>query len=57
MGKLQLGSEASILSGGRVRPSRRTRAKSGDSILIKRVLGLTDAPRMPMGPTPYPTPT
>jgi len=51
MGKLQLGSEAVILRGGAsgqvVAPGN-----SGDSLLIKRILGLIDAPRMPMGAAP-----
>ncbi|HTF70229.1 MAG TPA: c-type cytochrome domain-containing protein, partial [Edaphobacter sp.] len=53
MGKLQLGSEAVILRGGAsgqvVAPGN-----SGDSLLIKRILGLIDAPRMPMGAAPLP---
>jgi hypothetical protein len=53
MGKLQLGSEASILSGGASGPAV-VAGKSSDSLLIKRVLGLTDAPRMPMGADPLP---
>jgi hypothetical protein len=51
MGKLRLNSEADILKGG---ASGRgiVAGKSGDSLLVKRLLGLTDAPRMPMGGSP-----
>ncbi|HEX5483288.1 MAG TPA: PSD1 and planctomycete cytochrome C domain-containing protein [Terriglobia bacterium] len=49
--KLRLDSEASILKGG---VSGRTiiPGDSKDSLLVKRVLGLTDGPRMPMGASP-----
>ena len=50
-GKLHLGSEAEVLQGGASGPAVVV-GKSADSLLIKRVLGLTDAPRMPMGGTP-----
>src|SRR5690349_18509202 len=51
MGKLQLDSEASILKGGASGPAI-VAGKSGDSLLVKRILGLNDAPRMPMGGAP-----
>src|SRR6185312_7622175 len=51
MGKLRLDSEASILKGGASGPAV-VAGKSGDSLLVKRILGLNDAPRMPMGGAP-----
>jgi len=51
MGKLRLDSEASILKGGASGPAV-VAGKSGDSVLVKRILGLNDAPRMPMGGAP-----
>jgi Protein of unknown function (DUF1553)/Protein of unknown function (DUF1549)/Planctomycete cytochrome C len=53
MGKLQLGSETAISTGGASGPAI-TPGKSSDSLLVKRILGLTDAPRMPMGADPLP---
>ena len=51
MGKLRLDSEADILKGGVSGPAV-VAGKSGDSLLVKRILGLNDAPRMPMGGSP-----
>ncbi|MGH9696844.1 MAG: DUF1549 domain-containing protein, partial [Bryobacteraceae bacterium] len=51
MGKLRLDSEAEILKGGASGPAI-VAGKSGDSLLLKRILGLTDAPRMPIGGAP-----
>jgi mono/diheme cytochrome c family protein len=51
MGKLQLGSEAALVRGGSSGPAI-VAGKSADSLLVKRILGLTDAPRMPMGADP-----
>ena len=51
MGKLRLDSEADILKGGASGPAV-VAGKSGDSLLVKRILGLNDAPRMPMGGSP-----
>ncbi len=51
MGKLRLDSEASILRGGVSGPAI-VPGKSGESLLVKRILGLTDGPRMPMGGDP-----
>ena len=48
MGKLRLDSETAILRGGASGPAIVPGA-SGSSLLMKRVLGVTDAPRMPMG--------
>ena len=53
MSQLRLDSEAAILHGGKSGPSI-VPGKSGDSLLIKRILGLTDGPRMPMGGNPLP---
>ncbi len=53
MGKLQLDSEAAILRGGQSGPAIAP-GHSGDSLLIKRLLGATDAPRMPMNAPPLP---
>ena len=51
MGKLRLNSEADILKGGASGPAI-VAGKSADSLLVKRLLGSTDAPRMPMGGAP-----
>ena len=51
MGKLQLGSEAALLRGGSSGPAI-VPGKSADSLLVKRILGMTEAPRMPMGGDP-----
>jgi mono/diheme cytochrome c family protein len=51
MGKLQLGSPAGLLRGGSSGPAI-VAAHSADSLLVKRILGLTDAQRMPMGGDP-----
>jgi mono/diheme cytochrome c family protein len=51
MGKLQLGSEAAIVRGGSSGPAI-VAGKSSESLLVKRILGTTDAPRMPMGGDP-----
>lgn len=51
MGKLRLDSEAAILRGGVSGPVV-IGGESGDSLLIKRIMGLTDAPRMPMAGDP-----
>jgi hypothetical protein len=53
MGKLQLGSAAALLRGGSSGPAI-VPGKSADSLLVKRLLGLTEAPRMPMGGNPLP---
>lgn len=50
-GKLRLDSEAAILRGGASGPSILP-GHSGDSLLVKRILGVTDAPRMPLGGQP-----
>src|SRR5690242_1101814 len=50
-GKLRLNSEADILRGGASGPAV-VPGHSGDSLLVKRILGLTDAPRMPLGGQP-----
>ncbi len=46
--KLRLDSESAVLAGGVSGPVI-VSGKSGDSLLVKRILGSTDAPRMPMG--------
>jgi hypothetical protein len=51
MGKLRLDSEAGLLQGGQSGPVV-IAGRSSDSLLIKRLLGTTDAPRMPMGGHP-----
>ncbi|MBV8071693.1 MAG: DUF1553 domain-containing protein [Acidobacteriaceae bacterium] len=51
MGKLRLDSEAGILRGGASGPAILP-GKSAGSLLVKRILGLTDAPRMPMSGDP-----
>src|SRR5438309_1173008 len=48
MGKLRLDSEAALLHGGASGPAI-VPGHSSDSLLVKRLLGLTDGPRMPMG--------
>ena len=51
MGKLRLDSEAAILRGG-VSGSAIVPGKGAASLLVKRILGLTDGPRMPMNGEP-----
>ncbi len=51
MGKLQLGSAAALVRGGSSGPAI-VPGKSAESLLVKRILGLTEAPRMPMGGNP-----
>jgi mono/diheme cytochrome c family protein len=51
MSKLRLDSESALLRGG-ASGAAVVKGKSGDSLLVKRILGLTDAPRMPMGAQP-----
>jgi len=51
MGKLQLASPAALLRGGSSGPAV-VPGHSAESLLVKRLLGLTDAPRMPMGANP-----
>ena len=46
--KLRLDSEAAVLAGGLSGPAI-VPGKSGSSLLVQRILGTTDAPRMPMG--------
>ncbi|HXR78805.1 MAG TPA: PSD1 and planctomycete cytochrome C domain-containing protein [Bryobacteraceae bacterium] len=53
MARLRLDSEGSVLQGGASGPAI-VPGKSGASLLIKRILGTTDAPRMPMGAQPLP---
>ena len=53
-GKLRLDSEAGILKGGGSGPVI-VPGHSGDSSLVKRISGLGDAPRMPMGGDPLPS--
>ena len=50
---LRLDSEAGVLKGG-VSGRAIVPGHSGDSLLVKRLLGATDAPRMPMGAGPLP---
>ncbi|HEY7305393.1 MAG TPA: PSD1 and planctomycete cytochrome C domain-containing protein [Bryobacteraceae bacterium] len=52
-GRLRLDSEAAILRGGASGPAVVPR-NTGASLLIKRVLGLTEGPRMPMNSDPLP---
>ncbi len=54
LGKLRLDSEAAVLRGGASGPAIAP-GHSGESLLVKRLLGLTDAPRMPMGGQPLST--
>lgn len=51
MGKLRLDSEAEVLRGGVSGPAI-SPGHSAGSLLVKRLLGLTDGPRMPMGGQP-----
>jgi hypothetical protein len=51
---LRLDSEAAILKGG-VSGGAIVPGHSDDSLLVKRLLGATGAPRMPMGADPLPT--
>jgi hypothetical protein len=51
MGKLRLDSEATVLAGGESGPAVIS-GKSSESLLIKRILGLGSAPRMPLGGEP-----
>ena len=53
MGQLQLDSEGAILRGGVSGPAI-VPGNSASSLLVKRILGLGDAPRMPMGGDPLP---
>ena len=51
MGRLRLVEEADLLRGGASGPAI-VPGHSGDSLLVKRLLGLNDLPRMPMGGAP-----
>ncbi len=51
--RLRLDSEAAILAGGVSGPSISPGHSQG-SLLVKRILGLTEAPRMPLGGDPLP---
>ena len=51
--RLRLDSEAGILKGG-VSGRSIVPGHSSDSLLVKRLMGLADAPRMPMGGDPLP---
>ena len=51
MGKLSLDSEATVLRGGTSGPGI-IEGRSGDSLLVKRLLGTDGALRMPMGKSP-----
>ncbi|HSM79858.1 MAG TPA: DUF1549 domain-containing protein, partial [Bryobacteraceae bacterium] len=53
MGKLTLATEADVLRGGSSGPAI-VPGKSSESLLIKRLLGLDDMTRMPMGGDPLP---
>jgi cytochrome c553 len=53
MGKLKLESEAEIMKGGASGPAI-VPGNSAGSLLVKRLLGATDAPRMPLGADPLP---
>ena len=53
MGKLRLDSQGAILRGGVSGPAV-VPGKSAESLLVKRILGLTDGPQMPMGGDPLP---
>ena len=53
MGKLKLEWEAEILKGG-VSGAAIVPGNSAGSLLVKRLLGATDAPRMPLGADPLP---
>jgi len=50
-GKLRVDSVSALLRGGASGPSI-VPGKSGQSLLLKRILGTTDAPRMPVGTRP-----
>ena len=52
--KLRLDSEVGVLKGG-VSGAAIVPGHSGDSLLVKRLLGATDAPRMPFGGDPLPS--
>ena len=52
--QLRLDSEAAVLRGGAHGPAI-VPGKSSESLLLQRILGLTDAPRMPMGMAPLPS--
>src|SRR5271169_334962 len=52
--KLRLDSEAGVMRGG-VSGKAVIPGNSSDSLLVKRLLGLTDAPRMPFGMEPLPS--
>src|SRR6266481_3322392 len=52
-GKLRLDTQAAVLQGG-VSGRVIIPGNSRDSLLVKRLLGLTDAPRMPFGAAPLP---
>jgi mono/diheme cytochrome c family protein len=54
MGKLRLDSEAAVLRGGVSGPAI-SPGHSADSLLVKRLSGQTDGPRMPMGAEPLST--
>lgn len=51
MGRLKLDSEAAVLRGGQSGPAI-VAGHGADSLLVKRLLGVGDAPRMPMGRNP-----
>jgi hypothetical protein len=53
MGKLKLESQAEILKGGVSGPAI-VPGNSTGSLLVKRILGTADAPRMPLGADPLP---
>jgi len=53
--KLRLDSEAAVVQGG-LSGSAIIPGNSKDSLLLKRLMGLTDAPRMPLGADPLPSP-
>ena len=53
LGKLRLDSEAAVLRGGVSGPAI-VPGNSAQSLLVKRILGLADAPRMPMSGDPLP---
>ncbi len=52
--KLRLDSESAVLQGG-LSGSAIIPGNSKDSLVVKRLLGLTDAPRMPLGADPLPS--
>src|ERR1017187_9654480 len=51
MGKLRLDAAPALLRGGASGPAILP-GEAGESLLIKRILGTTDAPRMPLGKQP-----